>query len=88
MPELPILSGKELILALENIGTDKCAGGGSHIRLSCPARKSITVRNYKTIDRALLKKILLDAELTAPDLGGCSTNSGLHRPDGASPRGH
>jgi len=37
---------------------------GSHIRLSCPNRKSITIPDYKVIDKSLLRKILRDAELT------------------------
>jgi len=34
------------------------------MRLACPGRKSITVPNYRTIDRLLLLKILRDAELS------------------------
>ena len=37
---------------------------GSHIRLVCDKRKSVTVPNYKSVDRSLLIKILRDAELT------------------------
>ena len=63
MPGLPLLSGKELIKILSKFGYREIRQRGSHIRLVCPGRKSITVPNYRTIDRALLRKILRDAEL-------------------------
>ena len=72
MSELPILSAKELIGLLEKIGYREVRQRGSHIRLSCPGRNSVTVPNYKTIDRSLLKKILRDAELTAAELENLS----------------
>ena len=64
MSKLPILSGKEIIRALSKIGYHKSRQRGSHIRLECEGRRSITVPNYKTIDRSLLRKILRDAELS------------------------
>ncbi len=68
MPNLPILSGKEIIKALAKIGYSKIRQRGSHIRLSCPGKRSITVPDYKTISRGLLRKILRDAELSLEDL--------------------
>lgn len=38
--------------------------GKKLIRLSCPGRKSVTVPNYREIDRSLLRKILRDAEIS------------------------
>jgi predicted RNA binding protein YcfA (HicA-like mRNA interferase family) len=61
---LPLLSGKEIIKALQTIGYRATRQRGSHIRLSCENKKSITVPNYKTIGRGLVRKILRDAELT------------------------
>ncbi|HBT81854.1 hypothetical protein A2757_00275 [Candidatus Giovannonibacteria bacterium RIFCSPHIGHO2_01_FULL_48_47] len=66
MTRLPFLSGKEIIKALEQIGYRKARQRGSHIRLQCPSRKSVTVPDYKMVGRGLLRKILRDAELT-PD---------------------
>jgi len=66
MARLPLLSGKGLIKILRKLGYREVRQRGSHIRLECPKRKSITVPNYKTIDRSLLRKILRDIELT-PD---------------------
>jgi predicted RNA binding protein YcfA (HicA-like mRNA interferase family) len=40
---------------------------GSHIRLACPGRPSITVPDYKVVGRGLLRKILRDAELSVEE---------------------
>ena len=64
MTKLPILSGEEIIKILLKIGYVETRQRGSHIRLACDKRKSVTVPNYKSVDRSLLIKILRDAELT------------------------
>ena len=64
MAKLPILSGKKIIKMLEKIGYREVRQSCSHIRLSCPNKKSITVPNYKTVSRGLLRKILRDAEIS------------------------
>ncbi len=64
MEPLPILSGKELIRILGKVGYREVRQRGSHIRLTCLGRKPVTVPNYKSIDRSLLRKILRDARLT------------------------
>lgn len=66
MSRLPLLSGKEIIKALSKIGYREVRQRGSHIRLSCPDKKSITVPDYKIVSRGLLRKILRDAEIS-PD---------------------
>ena len=43
---------------------------GSHIRLVCDKRKSVTVPNYKNVDRSLLIKILRDVGLTTEEFEG------------------
>ncbi len=68
MPNLPILSGKEIMKALAKIGYRQIRQRGSHIRLSCPGKRSITVPDYKTVSRGLLRKILRDAELSLEKL--------------------
>jgi len=67
MAQLPILSGKEVIQVLEGFGYREVRQRGSHLRLRCPGRDPVTVPNYKTIDRSLLKKILRDAGLTVEE---------------------
>ncbi len=63
MRQLPILSGRKIVRVLEKIGYRAVRQRGSHIRLSCLDKKSITIPDYKEIDRSLLKKILRDAEI-------------------------
>jgi len=67
MAKLPILSGRNLIKILGKLGYRPIRQRGSHIRLGCPARKSLTIPDYKTIDMSLVKKILRDAELTVDE---------------------
>jgi predicted RNA binding protein YcfA (HicA-like mRNA interferase family) len=67
MPQLPILSGQEIIKALSKIGYQVLRQHGSHIRLSCSNRKNITVPDYDAISRGLLHKILRDAELSSEE---------------------
>lgn len=57
-------SGKNLIKVLGKLGYHAIRQRGSHIRLECFGRKSITIPNYKTIDKSLIRKILRDAELS------------------------
>jgi len=68
--QLPILGSREVIRALEKIGYRAVRQRGSHIRLACPGRKSVTVPDYRMIDRSLLQKILRDAELTSEEFLG------------------
>jgi predicted RNA binding protein YcfA (HicA-like mRNA interferase family) len=65
--KLPFLSGREICKALEKLGYVKVRQRGSHIRLKCPGRKSVTVPNYKEVSRGLLRKILRDAEITVEE---------------------
>ena len=64
MTRLAILSGKAVVKALAKLGYREVRQRGSHIRLSCPGKASITVPNHTTIGRGLLRKILRDAELS------------------------
>jgi predicted RNA binding protein YcfA (HicA-like mRNA interferase family) len=59
-----LLSGKELVRALGRLGYVQVRQRSSHMRLACEGRKSVTVPDYKLIDRSLLRKILRDVELT------------------------
>ena len=67
MPRLPSLSSKEIIKALIKIGYREIRQRGSHIRLSCLHKKSVTVPDHKILGRGLLRKILRDAELSIKD---------------------
>ena len=66
MPRLPILSASEVIKALKRFGYAVIRQRGSHVRLTHPERKEwpVTVPNYKSIDRSLLRLIIQEANLS------------------------
>ena len=63
MTQLPVLKDREIIVALSKIGYIQIRQRGSHIRLECLEKKSITVPNH-FVGRGLLRKILRDTRLT------------------------
>ncbi len=65
--QLPLLSGKELIKTMAKIGYAPVWQKGSHIRLARKGRPSITIPDYRLIDRSLLKRILRQANLSEED---------------------
>jgi len=66
MPQLPVLSGQDIIKALSKIGYRFLRQHSSHIRLVCDRRPKVTVPDYPTVSHGLLRKILRDAKLS-PD---------------------
>lgn len=67
MPQLPLLSGKEIVKALIKLGYYENRQRGSHVRLVHESMRSVTVPNYDQVSRGLLRKILRDAELSVED---------------------
>jgi len=69
MPRLPILSSSQVIKALRRFGYVVVRQRGSHIRLAHPERKEwpVTVPNYKTVDRSLLRLIIQEANLSVEE---------------------
>ena len=67
MPKLPVVSGKQVIQVLQKVGYAVARQRSSHIRLSHSKRESVTVPDYKTIGRGLLRKILRDAQMPAEE---------------------
>jgi len=67
MSYIPSLSGKDLIRALTSIGYRAVRQRGSHVRLRCVGKRSITVPNHDIIGSGLLRKILRDVELSVPE---------------------
>jgi predicted RNA binding protein YcfA (HicA-like mRNA interferase family) len=67
MSRLPILSGRAIVKALAKVGYLEVRQRGSHIRLRCPGKTSITVPNHKSVGAGLLRKVLRDAELTVEE---------------------
>jgi predicted RNA binding protein YcfA (HicA-like mRNA interferase family) len=70
MSRLPILSGRKVIRALEQIGFEVVRQKGSHVRLKHEDGRVVTVPVHagQDISRGLLRKILRDAELTPQKL--------------------
>lgn len=64
MERLPILSGEKIIRLFEKIGYREIRQRGSHIRLENENRPPITVPDYSTVGRGLLRKILRDAKIS------------------------
>lgn len=66
MPPLPILSGQEVVRALERAGFAIVRQRGSHARLRHPDGRVVTVPLHagQDVGRGLLRKILRDADLT------------------------
>jgi len=64
---LPILSGRSIVKTLTRAGYQEVRQRGSHIRLACPGKTSITVPDHKVVGRGLLRKILRDAELSVDE---------------------
>jgi len=52
---------------LAKVGHQEVRQRGSHIRLACPGKTSISVPNHKEVGRGLLRKILRDAELSVDE---------------------
>lgn len=46
MSRWPVLSGRKIIRALGKLGYREVSQTGSHIRLRCEGRRSVTVPNY------------------------------------------
>ncbi len=69
--KLPVVSGQDLIRALERFGYQAVRQRGSHVRLRDdrdPQHLPLTVPLHKEIKRGLLRRILRDANLSAEKL--------------------
>jgi len=69
----PVISGDDLVKALEKFGYAVVRQKGSHVRLrhsTEPQRKPLTVPRHKTLKRGLLHRLLRDARITEEQLSG------------------
>ncbi|MEW6102714.1 MAG: type II toxin-antitoxin system HicA family toxin [bacterium] len=62
--KLPLVSGREVVKALQKIGYYIRKQKGSHIRLYHPNRLPVTVPEHPEVDRRTLKSILYTVNLT------------------------
>ncbi|MBA3807308.1 MAG: type II toxin-antitoxin system HicA family toxin [Solirubrobacterales bacterium] len=66
---LPVLSGRQLVKALERTGWQLARQRGSHVRMKHPARpSSLTVPLHRELKRGTLSGILNDAGLDPSQL--------------------
>ena len=66
-PRLPVVSGKEMIAALERVGYSVVRQRGSHVRMRHPesvSRRPVTVPLHRQLRRGLIRTLLRDASLT------------------------
>ena len=69
-PKLPVVSGRQVVKALERVGYCVVRQRGSHTRLrdeSDPDHLPVTVPNHRTIKPGLLRQILRYANLTVDE---------------------
>jgi len=69
-PKLPVVSGRQVVSALERVGYRVVRQRGSHIRLrdeSDPNHLPVTVPDHRTLKPGLLRQILRDANLTVEE---------------------
>jgi predicted RNA binding protein YcfA (HicA-like mRNA interferase family) len=69
-PQLPVVSGRQVVRALERAGYRIVRQRGSHIRLrdeSNPNHFPVTVPDHKNLKSGLLRQILRDANLTVDE---------------------
>lgn len=68
-PRQPVVSGQQLIKALEKDGWAVVRQRGSHVRLKKPGRRyALVVPLHKEIRKGTLSGILRDANLSSDDL--------------------
>ena len=68
MRRLPVVSGHQLIRALGRVGYEVSRIRGSHARLVCSGRPSVTVPLHDELDRGTLSAILREAEISPEEL--------------------
>ena len=64
MSKLPVVSGKKVIKALEQIGYYVRGRESSHVHLRHSYRRPLTIPDHKEIARGTLRAIIRDAGLT------------------------
>ena len=71
---LPVVSGREAIRVLEQLGYRVVRQRGSHIRLrhaTDPSRKPLTIPDHRTLKPGLLRHLMRDAEVDLESFANC-----------------
>ena len=64
-PKPPLLSGRQVIKALEKLGYSRVSQRGSHIKIRNESTQiTLIIPDHKEVDRWTLKGILKDAEIS------------------------
>lgn len=72
MPQLPVISGRELVKAMNKLGYDFDRQRGSHIILrqnAAPYRR-LTIPDHREVAKGTLRSILREAGVTVEELKG------------------
>ena len=64
MSRLPVVSGKQVVKALMNLGYYVRDRESSHIHLRHPTRQPLTVPDHREVAKGTLRAIIRDAGLT------------------------
>lgn len=70
MSGLPVISGRQAIIALQRIGYEVARQKGSHVRLRCPgdaSRAPLTIPDHKELKSGTLRAIIRDAGLSVDE---------------------
>jgi predicted RNA binding protein YcfA (HicA-like mRNA interferase family) len=64
-PNLPIISGREVVRALAKAGFSEVSQRGSHLKLRNEAGRTVIVPMHRELARGTLRSILRQADLAA-----------------------
>ena len=65
--KLPLLTGRQVLAALQRLGFREIDRRGSHIKLEHPDGRRIVFPYHREVDRYTLKGALRDAEIAVED---------------------
>jgi predicted RNA binding protein YcfA (HicA-like mRNA interferase family) len=65
--KLPLLSGRQVLAALQRLGFARVDGKGSHVKMKHPDGRVIVFPYHDEVDRYTLKGALRDADVDADD---------------------
>lgn len=69
--KLPLLSGRQVLMALQRLGFVETHRKGSHVKLQHPDGRRVVFPFHDEVDRFTLKGALRDADVLAEDFLDC-----------------
>ena len=71
MPQLPVMSGREVVRAFENRGWEVARQRGSHVILvKAGENATLSVPDHKEVAKGTLRSLIRAAGLTVPEFCG------------------